>query len=207
MPNSAMSRRFGRHCIDCDLPYAVGISSHADRASPHGRASCAARHATLRGSSADPLAHGRDPSCRSRVRALIAQVPRSAWRRVTWRNGTQPTRQARFTAVRVTPAHEWRRGRSRPRVWLLCEEEAGATSAASTTSSTCRRRAASLRRLVRLTHQRWAIEQQYQELKSELGLDHFEGRTWPGWQHHAVLDGRRPRVHSTRADAPGRGRA
>ena len=41
--------------------------------------------------------------------------------------------------------------------------------------------------MVRLTHQRWAIEQQYQELKSELGLDHFEGRSYPGWQHHVVL--------------------
>ena len=45
----------------------------------------------------------------------------------------------------------------------------------------------SLRALVALAHQRWAIEQQYQELKSELGLDHFEGRTYPGWQHHVVL--------------------
>ena len=46
---------------------------------------------------------------------------------------------------------------------------------------------ASLRTLVRLTHQRWAIEQQYQELKDEPGLDHFEGRTLPGWQRHVVL--------------------
>jgi SRSO17 transposase len=46
---------------------------------------------------------------------------------------------------------------------------------------------ASLRQLVPLAHQRWAIEQQYQELKDELGLDHFEGRSWPGWQKHAVL--------------------
>jgi hypothetical protein len=41
--------------------------------------------------------------------------------------------------------------------------------------------------LVQLTHQRWAIEQQYQELKDELGLDHFEGRSLPGWQRHVVL--------------------
>ena len=41
--------------------------------------------------------------------------------------------------------------------------------------------------LVRLAHQRWAIEQQYQELKTELGLDHFEGRSYPGWTHHVVL--------------------
>jgi SRSO17 transposase len=41
--------------------------------------------------------------------------------------------------------------------------------------------------LVRLAHQRWATEQQYQELKTELGFDHFEGRSYPGWQHHVVL--------------------
>ena len=46
---------------------------------------------------------------------------------------------------------------------------------------------ASLRALVRLAHQRWAIEQQYQELKDERGLDHFEGRNLPGWQRHVVL--------------------
>jgi hypothetical protein len=40
---------------------------------------------------------------------------------------------------------------------------------------------------VRLAHQRWAIEQQYQELKTELGLDHFEGRLYPGWHRHVVL--------------------
>jgi SRSO17 transposase len=44
-----------------------------------------------------------------------------------------------------------------------------------------------MKQLVRLAHQRWAIEQQYQELKTELGFDHFEGRSYPGWQHHVVL--------------------
>ena len=46
---------------------------------------------------------------------------------------------------------------------------------------------ASLTQLVRLAHHRWAIEQHYQDLKTELGLDHFEGRTYPGWQHHMVI--------------------
>ena len=58
--------------------------------------------------------------------------------------------------------------------------------AASTTSCRCRQ-TASLRQVVRLAHQRWAIEQHYQDLKTELGLDHFEGRTYPGWQHHMVI--------------------
>jgi SRSO17 transposase len=165
------------------LPYAVGISSHltvfAQRpqlvpppSNRRGRPRTRARMAKVVAAVA--------------VRDLVAQLPQRAWRRVTWRNGSQPTRAARFSALRVTPAHEWRQARLAPEVWLLCEEEAGRT-----------RRlkyyfvhlppSASLRALVRLTHQRWAIEQQYQELKSELGFDHFEGRTWPGWQHHVVL--------------------
>ena len=62
---------------------------------------------------------------------------------------------------------------------------------------------ASLRALVRLTHQRWAIEQQYQELKDELGLDHFEGRSLPGWQ--TPRRPHRARVHlaAVRTPTPG----
>ena len=46
---------------------------------------------------------------------------------------------------------------------------------------------ASIKQLVRLAQHRWAIEQHYQDLKTELGLDHFEGRSYPGWQHHTVI--------------------
>ena len=105
---------------------------------------------------------------------------------MTWRNGARPIRAARFTAMRVTPTHDWRDARLPPEVWLLGEEEAGRTRRLKHYFVNLPP-SASLRSLVRLTHQRWAIEQQYQELKSELGLDRFEGRTWPGWQHHAVL--------------------
>jgi SRSO17 transposase len=94
--------------------------------------------------------------------------------------------RAHFCAVRVSPAHDWRERQLAPEVWLLCEREVGGGD---------RHKyylvhlpaTASLKQLVRLTHQRWAIEQQYQELKDELGLDHFEGRTLPGWERHVVL--------------------
>ena len=74
----------------------------------------------------------------------------------------------------------------RAEVWLLCERYLGETPRTKhylvdLPAST------PLRALVRLAHQRWAIEQQYQELKDELGLDHFEGRTLPGWERHVVL--------------------
>ena len=113
------------------------------------------------------------------------QAPRQ-WRLVSWRNGTNPAWRARFCAVRVTPAHDWRERRLAPEVWLLCERDLGPTPRTKyylvDVPPTV-----SLRALVRLAHQRWAIEQQYHELKDEIGLDHFEGRSLPGWQRHVVL--------------------
>lgn len=120
------------------------------------------------------------------VHAVAAHWPRTAWRTLRWRNGAQPPRRARFAAQRVTPAHGWRTDRLAPEIWLLAERERGA--AARTKYFFVHLPAtASLRQLVALAHQRWAIEQQYQDLKADLGLDHFEGRSYPGWQHHVVL--------------------
>ena len=120
------------------------------------------------------------------VRTLSDALPARAWRRVAWRNGTNPPWEADFTAQRVTPATDWRQRRLAPEIWLLCERGLGPTG---------RRKhyfvslpaTASLSQLVRLAHHRWAIEQHYQDFKSELGLDHFEGRSYPGWQHHMVI--------------------
>jgi SRSO17 transposase len=123
---------------------------------------------------------------RMAVSALAAEQPRKAWRLITWRTGTNRPWRARFFAQRVTPAHDWRERRVAPEVWLLCERDLGSTPRTKyylidlpATSS--------WKALVQLAHQRWAIEQQYQELKDELGLDHFEGRSLPGWQRHVVL--------------------
>ena len=113
------------------------------------------------------------------------QTPRQ-WRLVSWRNGTNPPWRARFCAVRVTPAHDWRERRLAPEVWLLCERDLGATPKTKYYLVDLPV-TASLRAVVRLAHQRWAIEQQYQDLKDEIGLDHFEGRSLPGWQRHVVL--------------------
>ena len=125
----------------------------------------------------------RDPLA---VRALSDGLAPRAWHRVAWRNGTNPPWEADFAALRVTPATDWRLRRLAPEIWLLCERGLGPTG---------RRRhylialppTASLAQLVRLAHQRWAIEQHYQDLKTELGLDHFEGRSYPGWQHHMAI--------------------
>jgi len=121
------------------------------------------------------------------VAAEVAAWPAHRWQTITWQNTpTARVWRARFAAIRVTPAHGWRQRRLAPEVWLLAERDLGTTPRTkyylvhlpSTTS---------LDDLARLAHQRWAIEQQYQELKDELGFDHFEGRSWPGWQRHAAL--------------------
>ncbi len=71
-------------------------------------------------------------------------------------------------------------------MWLLCERDLGPTPRIKYYLVDLPV-TAPLRALVQLAHQRWAIEQQYQELKDEIGLDHFEGRSLPGWQRHVVL--------------------
>ena len=119
------------------------------------------------------------------VKALAASLPPDAWQRITWRNGDNPERAAHCAAVRVTPAHDWKRGRLLPEIWLLCERPEDQDGEKYSFINLPRRTA--LARLVAFVHQRWPIEQQYQQLKTELGLDHFEGRTYPGWQHHVVV--------------------
>jgi SRSO17 transposase len=167
------------------LPYALGISStltvfrHRPRLLPRvPRADGLGRPRTAR--------RVADTDRPMSVAEIARQQPRAAWRWIRWRNGAQPSRRARFVAVRVTPARGWRVGRLAPEVWLLSEREADGDLKYYLVHLPP---GTGLRRLVELAHQRWAIEQQYQELKSELGLDHFEGRTYPGWQHHVVLTG------------------
>jgi SRSO17 transposase len=166
------------------LPYALGISRHLTvfRGTPAVHIPPNPR--TGRPRSQLVIVDRQTPAIT--VRALALSLPARAWRRVQWRNGTNRPWAARFAAVRVTPANEWRNRRLAPEVWLLCEQDLGLTPRIKYffvhLPAT-----ASLAQLVRLAHQRWAIEQQYQELKTELGLDHFEGRTFPGWHHHVVL--------------------
>jgi SRSO17 transposase len=107
-------------------------------------------------------------------------------RKVTWREGTKGKPAARFAWVRVWPGHDWRQGKcaGADPVWLLVEEQADGTIkyALSNLPADTTRRAA-----VRLWKSRWPVEQGYQQLKEELGLDHFEGRSWGGVHHHAAM--------------------
>jgi SRSO17 transposase len=165
------------------LPYALGVSANLKVFLDTPAASVAPSGPIGRPRTQLVLAPGIDATT---AQAWAAAQPARAWRLVSWRNGANRPWRARFLAHRVTPAHDWRERRLAPEVWLLCERDRGATPRTKyylvhlpVT--------ASLRELVQLAHQRWAIEQQYQELKDEIGLDHFEGRSLRGWEHHVVL--------------------
>ena len=121
------------------------------------------------------------------VKELAHSLPASAWKIVTWRSGTKQNLRSRFAAVRVRPAHrDYERSEPHPEEWLLIEWPRGEAEPTKYWLSTLPADT-QLKDLVRLAKQRWIIERDYQELKQELGLGHFEGRGWRGFHHHATL--------------------
>jgi SRSO17 transposase len=116
---------------------------------------------------------------RRTVAATAASIPARHWRHVRWAEGTKGPLAARFVALRVrltgTPGERW----------LLCERSL--TTDEHKYYLLNLDATASLQTVVRLARSRWPIEQQYRELKDDLGWDHFEGRTYRGWSHHTVL--------------------
>jgi SRSO17 transposase len=120
---------------------------------------------------------------------LARQLPSSAWKKVTWREGTRGPQRSRFARLKVWAAHGWRAQRHPERAaeWLLIEWPEGETEPTKYWLAQLDGPRPGLRRLARIAHARWRIEMDYRELKEELGLDHFEGRHWLGWHHHVTL--------------------
>jgi SRSO17 transposase len=131
----------------------------------------------------------------SSVRELMLAA-RENFTELSWRTGTRTSSgnpdavmASRFAAMRVRPANRTiprEADGSVPMVWLLAEWPAGAPEPTDYWFSTLGEDTP-LAELVRLAKIRWRIEHDYRELKHGLGLDHFEGRTWSGWHHHATL--------------------
>jgi SRSO17 transposase len=121
------------------------------------------------------------------VKDLALGLPSKAWRSVTWREGSQAGLTSRFAGVRVRPAHrDTQRLVPWPEEWLLVEWPEGAEAPSKYWLSTLPPRTA-LKDLVHIAKARWLIERDYQELKQEIGLGHYEGRGWRGFHHHASL--------------------
>ena len=180
-----------RHGLsDRDIPYAVQISvtlsvlpATATRITPAYRG---------RG----PRPKPRYEQAATSVKEHIMALGRRQARRITWRTGSkqqqgQPRMMSgRFVFCRVLQAdagtREIYKGQDWPECWLIAEWPPGAPEPTRYWLSTL---PASTRRadLVRAAKQRWRIEHDYRELKTGLGLDHYEGRKWAGWHHHVTL--------------------
>ena len=120
----------------------------------------------------------------STIAELASALPARAWRKVTWKPGMKTRRTGRFAAVRIRTAHRHCNGAPPgDEQWLLCERRPGDKAQEKYYLSNLPKKTA-LRRLVYLAKLRWRIERDYQEMKGELGLDHFEGRGWRGFHHH-----------------------
>ena len=119
------------------------------------------------------------------VEKLALSLPKRAWRTVAWREGTNVKLRSRFARVRVRAAPlqgearfdeetlliEWPKGEATPtKYWLTTVDPD-----------------MSLRPLVDLAKMRWRVERDYEDLKQEIGLGHYEGRGWPGFHHHGTL--------------------
>jgi len=136
------------------------------------------------------------PDKPTNLRALAIAAGQQALRTITWRTGTKPTAsnpsaamRSRFLALRVRPAN-----RDIPRTvagtlpeqWLIVEWPAGANEPTKYWLSNMDTRTP-LKTLVRLAKIRWRVEHDYRELKTGLGIDHFEGRSYTGWHRHVTL--------------------
>jgi SRSO17 transposase len=120
------------------------------------------------------------------AKEVALALPKRAWRTVKWREGSAEWLSSRFARVRVGVGHNQLVPEFLQQEWLLIEWPDGKAEPTkywlSTLAATI-----SLRRLVDLAKLRWRIERDYQELKQEVGLDHYEGRGWRGFHHHATL--------------------
>src|SRR5215204_3763178 len=123
------------------------------------------------------------------IRALAESLGRTT---ICWRAGTKGRLEADFAWVRVWPAHRWQMGVAADAIpdaessahWLLVEWRRDGTikyALSNLPPDT------TISRAVGLWKERWQVERGYEQLKGELGLDHFEGRSWPGFHHHAAM--------------------
>ena len=121
------------------------------------------------------------------VKTLALGLPNSAFHNISWREGTNEPLAGRFAALRVRCAGgNVGKARLLPEQWLLIEWPAGQAEPEKYYLSTLPETTA-LNDLVGAAHMRWRIERDYQDLKQDLGLGHYEGRGWRGFHHHASL--------------------
>jgi SRSO17 transposase len=120
------------------------------------------------------------------ISELVQRIPLSKYKKLAWREGSRGRQSSRFLAMRVRVAAHHHYGKApSDEQWLLCNWLDGADAPKFWLSNLPG--STPIKAIVALAKLRWRVERDYQELKQEIGLDHFEGRTWRGFHHHATL--------------------
>jgi SRSO17 transposase len=177
--------KFQAGLLALDLEYVLGVQSTMS-VWPDGKAPLPPKPWSGRGRPPKRLRRADDHQPTS-VKELARSLPPSAWQDVTWRAGSKGDLVARFAATRIRPAHrDDQRSEPWPELWLLIEWPKGDAEPTKYWFAHLPPETP-LERLVHLAKLRWRIERDYQELKQELGLGHYEGRGWRGFHHHASL--------------------
>jgi SRSO17 transposase len=176
---------FREGVTELDLQYVVGVQSSMTVWEP-GKQPLPAKPRGKMGRPPRLLQRTTDHQPAS-VKQLAMSLPATAFREITWREGTDRKLRSRFAAVRVRAAHrDYEKAEPHQEEWLLIEwpraEKEPTKYWVSTLPPTTK-----LKALVKMAKHRWIIERDYEELKQELGLGHFEGRNWRGFHHHATL--------------------
>ncbi len=177
--------QFRKGITELNLEYVVGVQSSASVWEP-GKEPLPAK--AFQGTGRPPRLLRRDKDHQPvSARQLALTLPAEAWKAVNWRQGTKHKLRSRFAAVRIRPAHrDYWQAEPHPEEWLLIEWPKAEGEPTKYWLSTLPV-GTKLKDLVALAKQRWIIEQNYEELKQELGLGHYEGRGWRGFHHHATL--------------------
>lgn len=182
-----------RRAVKAKLPRGRVLADESYGGSPEFREGCrklglkfaVAVASTTRVWSVDGLdrRHGDALEARQLARRLADD---GAFRKYTWREGTAEPLHARFAFIRVVPAaDDGREPRKRDRLWLVCEWRDGDDAPCHFHLVTYERMP--FAQMVHLVKERWRTERVYQDMKEELGLDHFEGRRFRGWHHHVSV--------------------
>jgi SRSO17 transposase len=173
---------FRQELTELSLTWAVGIISEQKFYPAHARTRMPSANAMGR-----PRSRPLPTHARRSAKEIVSRQPAKAWRRISWRNGTKGPLTAEFVAVRVRtadgPETTERVHLPGDEAWLVAERRSSGEVKYHLTNHPA---GTPLKTLAGALKARWSCEQAHQQLKEELGLDHFEGRSWRGLHHHAL---------------------
>jgi SRSO17 transposase len=180
-----INTEFREGVTELKLQYVVGVQSTMTVWEP-GQQPLPAKTRSNKGRPPKHLQRSEDHQPVS-VKQLALSLPSNAFKEITWREGAQRKLRSRFATVRVRPAHrDYLKSEPYAEEWLLIEWPRGEEEPTKYWVSTLPPET-KLKDLIKMAKHRWIIERDYEELKQELGLGHYEGRNWRGFHHHATL--------------------